>query len=98
MTSPRFGGPWTQEKLEILSAYLDAYTTALKNRGFTLTYVDAFAGAGSYVESGDTYADFHELRRGSAQIALAIEDRPFDRLVFIEKETNAASALQELAN
>ena len=98
MTSPRFGGPWTQEKLEILRAYLDAYTTALKNRRFTLVYVDGFAGAGSYTESGDTYAEFHEFREGSARIALAIGDRPFDRLVFVEKETNAASALQQLAN
>ena len=98
MTSPRFGGPWTEQKLEILRRYLNEYTTVLKKQGFTLIYVDAFAGAGSYVESGDTYEDFHELRRGSAQIALAVDDRPFDRLVFIEKETNSASVLQQLAN
>lgn len=98
MTLPQFGGPWTEQKLEILRRYLNEYTTVLKKQGFTLIYVDAFAGAGSYVESGDTYEDFHELRRGSAQIALAVDDRPFDRLVFIEKETNAASTLQQLAN
>ena len=46
MTSPRFGGPWTEQKLGILRAYLDAYTTALKNQPFTLIYVDGFAGAG----------------------------------------------------
>ena len=57
MTSPRFGGPWTAQKLDILRAYLDAYTTALKKQPgeFTLIYVDGFAGAGSYRESG---ADF----------------------------------------
>ncbi len=98
MNSPRFGGPWTQDKLRILHAYLDAYTTALKNRGFTLVYVDAFAGAGSYVESGDDYAEFHEFRQGSARIALAVDDRPFDRLVFIEKDTNSAEALLVLTN
>ena len=98
MNSPRFGGPWTQDKLRILHAYLDAYTTALKNRGFTLIYVDAFAGAGSYVESGDDYAEFHEFRQGSARIALAVDDRPFDRLVFIEKDTNSAEALLVLTN
>ncbi len=27
-----FGGPWTLEKLQILRAYLDAYTTALQKR------------------------------------------------------------------
>ena len=96
MTLPRFGGPWTQQKLRILHAYLDAYTTALKNRGFTLIYVDAFAGAGSYVESSDDYAEFHELRQGSARIALEVDDRPFDRLVFIEKDAGAAETLLSL--
>ena len=43
-----FGGPWTNDKLEILRRYLDAYTTALKNQPFNLIYVDAFAGGGSW--------------------------------------------------
>ena len=34
------------QKLGILEAYLDAYTTALKNQPFELVYVDAFAGTG----------------------------------------------------
>ena len=42
-----FGGEWTREKLDILAAYLDAYTTALKNQPFNLWYVDAFAGSGA---------------------------------------------------
>ena len=29
---PPYGGSWTIEKLEILEKYLDAYTTALKNK------------------------------------------------------------------
>ena len=41
-----FGGPWTQQKLNILEHYLDAYTTALKNQPFRLVYIDAFAGTG----------------------------------------------------
>ena len=46
MSSSSFGGPWTQEKLEILRRYLNAYTDVLKKQPFKLTYVDAFAGAG----------------------------------------------------
>ena len=42
-----FGGDWTREKLRILEAYLDAYTTALKNTRFNLWYVDPFAGSGA---------------------------------------------------
>ena len=98
MTSPRFGGPWTERKLQILQAYLDSYTTALKNQPFALTYVDGFAGAGSYRESGADYDEFDEFRQGSTRIALAIDDKPFDRFVFIEKEVGAAEALLTLAS
>ncbi len=96
MSIPRFGGRWTEEKLEILGRYLDAYTTALKNQPFTLHYVDGFAGGGSYTESGDEYDEFHEFRHGSARIALEIVDKPFDRLVFIEKDAGSAESLLAL--
>ena len=52
----RFGGPWTIEKLDILEAYLDRYTTALKGQAFDLIYIDAFAGTGQvelHVEDRD---------------------------------------------
>ena len=42
--TPAFGGGWTEQKLEILEAYLNAYTTALKKIPFDLVYIDAFAG------------------------------------------------------
>ena len=98
MTTPRFGGPWTQQKLEILQRYLDAYTTALKKQPFVLTYVDAFAGAGSYAEASNDYEEFHELRRGSTSIALDIDEKQFDRLVFIEKDAEVAESLLILSN
>ncbi len=96
MTSPRFGGRWTAQKLRILQAYLEAYTTALKNKRFTLIYVDGFAGAGSYRESRADYDEFNEFRQGSTRIALEIDDKPFDRLIFIDKDTVAAEALLNL--
>ena len=98
MSTPRFGGPWTEQKLVILRDYLDAYTTALKNQPFTLIYVDAFAGPGSYAEFVYEYAEFHEFRRGSPMIALEVEDKPFDKLVFIEKDARAAGSLMTLTN
>ena len=98
MSTPRFGGQWTDEKLAILGDYVDAYTTALKKQRFTLTYVDAFAGAGSYEVAEDDYSEFHEFRRGSPIIALEVEDRPFDKLVFIEKDARSAGALMTRLN
>ena len=96
MTSPRFGGPWTEEKLAILWAYLDAYTTALKNQPFTLIYVDGFAGAGSYLELDYYSEDYLEFREGSPLIALEIDDKGFDRLIFIDEDAMAAEALLNL--
>jgi three-Cys-motif partner protein len=47
----RFGGDWTSTKLGVLAKYLEAYTTALKDkptpeRPFRKAYIDAFAGTG----------------------------------------------------
>ena len=95
-----FGGTWTERKLEILKRYLDAYTTALKDQPFQLIYVDAFAGAGSWRPrsnyDSDDYADFQELRDGSPRIALQIQDKPFDRLMFVEKDAEQAKKLADL--
>lgn len=46
-TNPRFGGVWTDTKLNCLRKYLKAYTVALKNQNFHKAYIDAFAGSGS---------------------------------------------------
>lgn len=99
-----FGGSWTLEKLEILGKYLDAYTTVLKNQRFRLIYVDAFAGEGvwrSGEESGyttDVYGEFQKVHEGSPKIALGIQDRPFDRFVFIEKEPNRCTNLENMSS
>ncbi|MYC30539.1 MAG: three-Cys-motif partner protein TcmP [Chloroflexi bacterium] len=96
-----FGGPWTQQKLEILRAYLDAYTTALRDRPFKLIYVDAFAGEGFWRPGSgyfpEDYEEFGEVLKGSAIIALEIQDRPFDRFLFIEKDLNRIASLNRLA-
>lgn len=93
-TAQRFGGDWRQEKLEILRAYLETYTTALKKRGFKLCYVDAFAGSGSIEAHEDQ--DGRQLLEGSPTMALEVRDRPFDRLVFVEKDAVAAQSLRQL--
>ena len=88
-----YGGPWTREKLNILGSYLNAYTTALKKWNFKLIYIDAFAGTG-YVEFQDE--DVKYLIDGSAAIAAKINDKPFDKLIFIEKDLDRCSELEKL--
>ena len=100
MSNMIFGGQWTDEKLGILRRYLDAYTTALKNQPFNLIYVDAFAGGGSWTPraeySSEDYEDFQNLHKGSSRIALEIQDKPFDRLVFVDTNPQNIFSLQIL--
>lgn len=95
-----FGGNWTHDKLEILHRYLSAYTTVLRDQPFRLIYVDAFAGEGSYLASAgyeaEVYGEFRELRAGSPQIALEVSEKPFDKLIFIEKDTGRYAILMSL--
>ena len=91
----RYGGRWTIEKLNILERYLDAYTTALKNTPFKLMYIDAFAGTG-HLEFHHSDQDTQNFIRGSATIAVGIDNRPFDKLIFVEKEQNRCDELEKL--
>ena len=52
MVEHRYGGPSTNIKTEVLRSYLGFFTTALKNRGFELWYIDGFAGTGSRTVAG----------------------------------------------
>jgi three-Cys-motif partner protein len=97
----RFGGAWTEIKLELLQGYLHFYTQALKNKPFKnkpfkLLYIDAFAGTGDRTVSGNQPGLFvSEPMKGSARIALELE-RPFDRYVFIEQNSRRFQALETL--
>ena len=90
-----YGGQWTVEKLKILESYLDSYTTALKNRPFNLIYVDAFAGTG-YINPVKDNEDAKTFVDGSVARAIQIGNKPFDKLVFIEKDIDRFDQLQSL--
>ena len=99
-----FGGEWTKEKLDRIKDYLVNYKIALKNKPFKLGYIDAFAGTG-YVNQKDDESqsflpefsddDIKDFFEGSARIALQIDD-PFDSYIFIEKDRNKVSELENL--
>ncbi len=94
--APAFGGRWTEEKLAILERYLDAYTTALKDQPFRLWYIDAFAGTGQMELSGDDQRDIRRFVSGSAERAINIGDKPFDKLVFVEQDPDRCVELAKL--
>lgn len=91
----KWGGPWTQIKLDILSKYLRFYTTALKNQHWCdRIYIDAFAGSGKCeIRSGKTTKTID----GSAKIALE-NDPQFQRFIFIEADNKRHNELKHLCN
>jgi three-Cys-motif partner protein len=105
----RFGGSWTEEKLDRVRQYLTAYTTIFtKNpRAATLRtiYVDAFAGTGYRTSSSARGSspslplfeddDAVSFQKGSAHIALETEP-PFDPYLFIEQVAERIEELQSL--
>ena len=72
----------------------------MKNQPFNLIYVDAFAGQGSFTLNAeyylDDYHDFRDLHAGSPRRALAIQDKPFDKLLFCEIDPQRFEALARL--
>lgn len=101
-----FGGPWTEEKLNILSQYLQSYVTALKKQAFTLYYIDAFAGTG-YIDNNNLTVyeetllpemgepESKKFLEGSARVALQVEP-PFDCYIFIEEKPSRCEELERL--
>ena len=104
--TPAFGGDWTEDKLDRLTAYLSAYMTAMKNQPFHKIYVDAFASTGYravgskrspqdqlLIELGEPEAQ--GFLKGSASRALEIQPG-FDEYLFIEKDRRSARELEKL--
>ena len=105
----RFGGPWTEVKLDAITYYLAFFTGALRDkprpeRPFQLWYFDAFAGSGDRVATRQTggVLDGAPVEQadvtldGSARRALLI-DPPFKHYIFIEQDAKRAVALRGLA-
>ena len=90
MPQDRFGGPWTEEKLNIFTKYLDAYLVALQNKSFGKIYIDAFAGTGEIITK---VGNINLI--GSARRALSAE-KHFDQYYFIEQDCLKAKELNNM--
>lgn len=88
----KFGGEWTQLKLNILESYLHFFATALKKQYFNIIYIDAFAGTG---ECEIKLQNTTGIIKGSARIAL--ETQPgFHKLYFIDEKKKHVNKLKAL--
>ena len=86
-------GPWSEDKLRLLSKYLDAYTNIMQGQSWCRNgyhYIDAFAGTGRpRARDEERYID------GSPRVALTIQ-HPFKSYTFIEKTPWRVQRLREL--
>jgi three-Cys-motif partner protein len=105
----RFGGAWTEVKLDAVHYYLQFYTRVLRDKPtphqpFELWYIDAFAGSGSRridritggLFAGEPLGEETVDLAGSVLRALDV-DPPFTRLIFIEENRDRFRCLQEIA-
>jgi three-Cys-motif partner protein len=101
-----FGGAWTQQKLEALGKYLQAYTRIFKTnpqaKYYSISYVDAFAGTGTIrgLDAGGLIPELkqteEQFRKGSVKRALEV-DPTFDEYIFIEKSAEKCKQLEQIA-
>jgi three-Cys-motif partner protein len=87
----RFGGAWTELKLDMVHYYLGFFTRVLRTKPFDLWYIDAFAGSGRRtVEHGtgellNYLVVLEKTSELAGSVIRALEvDPPFSRHVFIE--------------
>lgn len=108
MVDHRFGGQWTEQKLDALKRYLNAYRLIFeqneKAQYFKTIYIDAFAGTGerratdadteaTVLFSSDELPELEDYQKGSARIALELSS-PFDEYIFIDKKQEHARHLE----
>lgn len=99
----RFGGVWTELKLDAVHYYLGFFTRVLRTQPFDLWYIDAFAGSGTRTVERETggllddapATEATEELAGSVLRALAV-DPPFSRHVFIEGNESRFRELEEI--
>lgn len=100
----KFGGEWTEKKLDCIQDYLQAYVRILSKTTYKYAYIDAFAGTG-YREMKDDEADqlmIPELAEDDTKSLLdgsvfrSFQVRPlFHKYIFIEKNINKCTELKK---
>jgi three-Cys-motif partner protein len=91
----RFGGDWTEQKIEIVVSYVKAYLTIMnKYPQFKTMYFDGFAGSGNIYKEDST--DDIEIIKGTAIRVLEIDSpKSFDTYYFVEKNEKNREQLQQ---
>src|SRR5665213_1594986 len=96
----RFGGDWTEQKIEIIYKYARAYLAIMnsyvKKYNWKTLYFDGFAGSG-YIENDSHHEGDFEMIEGTALKILGINiPISFDRYYFVELNAEKAKKLEAI--
>lgn len=94
-----YGGDWTIVKLVVNNKYSSAFTRILRDkpepdRRFTLWYFDGLAGSGEVHIKDGRFAG--RTVKGSARLALEVEDRQFDKIRLVDLKQANITDLEQL--
>lgn len=94
-TSFSFGNEdWTNAKVDIITEYAKAFLNVMKNKNFSLYYIDAFAGCGTNIDS-----DNEIVLKSIARSVLSLKhSHYFGNLIFIDKNINNTQGLRNMIN
>jgi len=88
----QFGGPWTEDKIDIFIKYLNKYLDIMNKQNFKLIYFDGFAGSGE-IES----ENYNTLIEGVVNKVLSIKhNKKFDIYYLVENKSSNARKLRTL--
>lgn len=91
----KFGGNWTEQKIQILETYTKQFLKVFKNKPHDkLLYFDGFAGSGSI--EVDIEEETPRVIEGAAIKILKIDEpRGFNMYYFVEKNKSLAKSLED---
>lgn len=92
----KFGGDWTEQKIQILETYAKQFLKVFKNKpDEKLLYFDGFAGSGSIEVDAESEAEPKVIEGAAMKILKIEEPRSFNMYYFVEKNKNLAKSLEE---
>lgn len=94
MSNNKFGGSWTEIKIEILETYTKQFLRVFKNQpNQKLLYFDGFAGSGDIEIGLGNEVDKHVIEGAATRIMKIDKPRRFDIYYFVEKKKSLAEEL-----
>lgn len=93
----KFGGNWTENKIEILVEYAKAYLTIMngfaKKYDWKLLYFDGFAGSGFITKGSEKNQKI--IIGAASRILEVVNPREFDLYYFVEKDSDNINLLKK---